>query len=282
MKTKKHYFILAVVTGILCVPALGEIRLPLPEDRRPILIGKANPALAGIEKLYVVIVPPDTEPKKDGLVWKELDKLVRDKLKNAGITIAEDDVDKINPDLAKFLKKKLNSVRNLKFRSVNIPELRVDIEMLKLKGSQQYVFRIQIALSRLVYLAKDSSWSIKADVWKTGSPMQAISVKNMPAVVTDVVLEQVDAFIAAYCAANPPGARPSAPNDITVKPEKLTKPDAKRAVAEYKYVASKNSKVFHKPDCRWVKRIKPANLVGYNSRNEAIEAGKRPCKTCNP
>ena len=282
MKTKKHYLILAVVTGILCVPTLGEIRLPLPEDRRPILIGKANPALAGIEKLYVVIVPPDTGPKKDGLVWKELDKLVRDKLKNAGITIAEDDVDKINPDLAKVLKKRLNSVRNLKFRSVNIPELRVDIEMLKLKGSQQYVFRIQIALSRLVYLAKDSSWSIKADVWKVEPPMQAISVQNMPAVVTDVVLEQVDAFIAAYCAANPPGTRPSATNDITVKPEKLTKPDAKRAVAEYKYMASKNSKVFHKPECRWVKRIKPANLVGYNSRNEAIEAGKRPCKMCKP
>jgi hypothetical protein len=282
MKTKKHYTILALAAVILCVSALGEVKLPLPEDNRPVLIGRPNPELTGIEQLYVVIVRLHSRPDEDGLLLKKLEQSVRHKLKDANITVAEDDVDKINPDLAKVLKKRLNSVRNLKFRSANIPELRVDIEMLKLKGSQQYVFRIQTSVARAVCLSREYRPLFKANVWKTGSPMQAISVKNMPAVVTDAVLEQVDAFIAAYCAANPPGARPSATNDITVKPEKLTKPDAKRAVAEYKYVASKNSKVFHKPDCRWVKRIKPANLVGYNSRGEAIEAGKRPCKMCKP
>ena len=50
MKTKKHYFIMAVVAGILCVPAPGEIELPLPEDRRPMLVGWANPTMAGIEQ----------------------------------------------------------------------------------------------------------------------------------------------------------------------------------------------------------------------------------------
>jgi len=104
----------------------------------------------------------------------------------------------------------------------------------------------------------------------------------MPAKVTGVVLEQVDTFIHAYVAANPPGTRPSAPNDITVKPAKLIKPDAKPAVAEHKYIASKNSRVFHKSDCRWVKRISAKNIVSYSSRDKATEAGKRPCKTCNP
>jgi len=264
MKTKKYYLILAVVTGILCVPVPAEIKLPLPEYSRPILIGKANAALAGIEQLYVVIVPFDAEPNKDGLLWKELEAKVKSKLNEAAIKIAP-----------------VIYVGRRVMRH-DIPVLRVDTDMLKLKDSQRYVFRIQTSLSRPVYLAKDSSWSIKADVWKKGLPMQAISVKNMPAKVTGVVLEQVDAFIHAYSIANPPGTRPPDANDITGKPEKLTKPDEKRIVAEYKYVASKNSKVFHKPECRWAKRIKPANLVGYNSREEVIEAGKRPCKMCKP
>ena len=87
-------------------------------------------------------------------------------------------------------------------------------------------------------------------------------------------------------AANPPGkqssdGRSSGADSLTAT-EKQTKPGAKSAVAEYKYVASKNSKVFHKPGCRWAKRIKPENLVGYNSKEEVMKAGKRPCKMCNP
>jgi hypothetical protein len=260
MKTKKYYLILAVVTAILCVPTQGEIRPPLPEDNRPMLIGKANPALSGIAQLYVIIVPPDSEPNSKDLFWRELEEKVKNKLNKAGI----------------------QTIRGIAGNILSTGELRVYVDTLKLKDLQRYVFRIQTSLSRPVYLAKDSSWFIKADVWKKGSLMQAVSVQSMPAAVSNKVLQQVEAFIAAYLAANPPGTRPYAPNDITVKPEKLTKPDAKRTVAEYKYVASKNSKVFHKPDCRWVKRILAKNLVGYNSRDEAIEAGKRPCKLCKP
>ena len=47
-------------------------------------------------------------------------------------------------------------------------------------------------------------------------------------------------------------------------------------------VASKTSDVFHKPDCRWAQNISADNLIQYKSRNEAIKAGKRPCKWCKP
>lgn len=286
MKTKKHYLILAAVLTILAVPAFAKQAPSLPEDLPRPLIGRAHPELAGIEELYVVITLFDAEPGKDGLVGKELDKLVRDRLKNAGITIAEDDVDKINPDLAIFLKKRLNSVRNLKFRSGNIPKLRVDIEMITLDDSQQYIFRIQTSLVRTVALQAQPNLHFHADVWKKTSPMQPVSVQNMPAVVIGVVLEQVDDFIADYRLANPPGKQPPDVNDIAVAlptvPGKQTKPPVKLTTAEHKFVASKNSKVFHKADCHWAKRIKPANLVTYSTRDKATEAGKRPCKFCKP
>jgi len=51
---------------------------------------------------------------------------------------------------------------------------------------------------------------------------------------------------------------------------------------EQKYVASKNSKVFHRPSCRYVKKIRPWNLTGCKNREEAIASGRRPCKICKP
>jgi micrococcal nuclease len=51
---------------------------------------------------------------------------------------------------------------------------------------------------------------------------------------------------------------------------------------EWKYVASKNSNVFHRPDCKWAKKINPKNLIGFKSRGEAIRSGRRPCRSCEP
>ena len=48
------------------------------------------------------------------------------------------------------------------------------------------------------------------------------------------------------------------------------------------YVASKRSQVFHRPDCKSAAKISEQNLVRYNTRDEAIQAGKKPCHECNP
>jgi hypothetical protein len=197
-------------------------------------------------------------------------------------------LDKINPDIKKVLIRRLKEkdVRNLRWKDANIPELRVDIEMITLEDSQRYIFRIQTSLARTVALQAQPNLHFHADVWKQVSQMHTVPIRNMPAEITKIVLEQVDAFIADYLAANPPGKRPADANDIAavlpVVTPRQTTPIIKPTAAEYKYVASKNSKVFHKPDCRWAQRIKPANLVTFSTRAKAIEAGKRPCKQCKP
>ena len=48
------------------------------------------------------------------------------------------------------------------------------------------------------------------------------------------------------------------------------------------YLASKKSAAFHKPDCRSVATIFPANIVRFATREEAIAAGKKPCANCAP
>ncbi len=48
------------------------------------------------------------------------------------------------------------------------------------------------------------------------------------------------------------------------------------------FVASRNSQVFHRPDCKSAAKIAERNLVRYAIRDEAIKAGKRPCAECQP
>jgi hypothetical protein len=278
MKTGKYYLGLTIVIGILSSAVLGEVEpaarggVP-PEENEPLLIAQPNPTLAGVRKLYIVILPPNDEPNKDGLVWANLEAAVNSKISKAGIKVAEE------------------IQREHVLRSLAIPELRININMLKLEESTQYVFHIETSLAKKVYLTKDVSRSIKADLWKTEPIIQAVPAEGMPDAVTSAVLEQVEAFIHAHLAANPMNKRNSGSdaNDISEVAEEQDKPAAESMPssqqdepAKYKYAASKSGNVFHKPDCVWIKRIKPGNLAYYSSRDEATNAGKKPCKQCNP
>jgi len=96
------------------------------------------------------------------------------------------------------------------------------------------------------------------------------------------VSPQVDEFILAYHAANRENPAPEKTPAAADTEKRISRRAQRSQQVSYKFVASKNSKVFHKPDCPFAKRIKPENLVTFKSRSEAVQAGKRPCKRCNP
>ena len=48
------------------------------------------------------------------------------------------------------------------------------------------------------------------------------------------------------------------------------------------YVGNMNSKKFHYVDCSAAQKIKPANRIEFNSRDEATGSGYVPCKICQP
>lgn len=60
-------------------------------------------------------------------------------------------------------------------------------------------------------------------------------------------------------------------------PEKSSPASAPAAL-----VGSSRSPVFHKATCASVAKLSAKNLVTYGSRDEAIQAGKRPCPHCDP
>lgn len=58
--------------------------------------------------------------------------------------------------------------------------------------------------------------------------------------------------------------------------------DRQQTSGPVNFVASKEREPYHRPSCRWAKKIDAANLETYSTRDEAQADGHRPCKVCKP
>jgi len=266
MNRTRCCLIVTVLAVVLSISAVAGPRLP--EDMQPYLIARPHPELARIDSLYVTVAPLGAKAEEYEPIWKELGQKVGQKLQQAGIKVltAKPHDEPISPRLGIY------------------------IDLLKLDESNQRVFHVQTSLSRTVYFdallpstaGRDASQPVQADVWNKSSPMQIAASQHTPAAITQIVLQQTEEFIVNWTAANPPGKQAADANDIKIATQKPSVQPTKPPPAEYKYVASKSSPVFHLPGCSFAARISSGNLVGYKTRDEATNAGKRPCKLCKP
>jgi len=220
------------------------------------LLNKPDPILTGVEPLCVVVISHGDELNRTSLILKNIKRKTEADLKKAGIDVL------VVPD---------------ENNPPELPELRISIDIFRPENSNRCFLHIQTSLAKLVYLEKDLSLSIKTDIWKIGPEMELAPYENMQAMVTRMVSKQVDVFIHACIGANS-AVKSSESKSPNVTPAQVGKSEPAKQI----YVASKNSKVFHKPSCRSAARIKAENLVTYNSREEALAAGKSPCKQCKP
>jgi len=244
----------------------------LLEEMRPYLIAQPHPELAAMNSLEVAVMRSGAIADTNDSLWKDLKTKVEQKLKQAGLKI---------PD---------STYPGRRIMPSSTPQLNIRIDALKLEDTQQNVFLIRTALARPVHIAIPDPATrqfkpgpiLKTSVWATTSPMTSAPTKDAPAKVCQAALQLTEAFITAWTAANPPEKAGPNSNRTATTLEKPTERTAEAMRSGHKYVASKNSKVFHLPGCRSAKRISAGNLVGYESRKEAIKAGKRPCKLCRP
>lgn len=283
MKTKTYALIVAAVVAFSTAAAIAQTELATFSDDM-LLIAKPNAALADISQLYVVIVQTSPPPDNQSLFFHELKAGIGSKLKEAGIDVADAAV--TDPNVTKVLKRRFESIENLEWRRADIPELRVNMHALDIEEHNSRVFSIQTSLAKKVCLSEQPKRHIKADVWKTDLTMKIILTEQMLQKVSDIIFEQTDAFITAYLIANNSNTLPAKANSTKPLSGKPDTPRDQRTqkqdTVEVNFVASKKSKVFHKPDCPFARRISPENLVTYKTRDEAINAGKRPCKRCKP
>jgi hypothetical protein len=263
MKIKTYYLILAVAAGFFCAAASNQVE-PSQFGTKPFLVNLLHPAFAGIDKLHVAVLQFGLTQENDQTFIKQLEVNIKEKLHQAGIELDIPTADNI----------------------LTLPELRIYINTFSLEESRQCVFNVRTALARAVCLKGEQNPVFKADIWQTIPIIQVVSERDMPDKVTDLVAEQVDCFIDIFKASNPTDAKPLAVQiNKNTSPSNLLEQSDKNensTAVEYGFVSSRSSNVFHKPGCRWAQNISKKNLVTYKTREEAIKAGKKPCKTCNP
>jgi methylphosphotriester-DNA--protein-cysteine methyltransferase len=52
--------------------------------------------------------------------------------------------------------------------------------------------------------------------------------------------------------------------------------------ADVAFVGNKDSKVYHKPDCRLVAKMKSENVVNFATKDDAEKGGYKACSICLP
>ncbi|MFH1370105.1 MAG: Ada metal-binding domain-containing protein [Planctomycetota bacterium] len=176
----------------------------------------------------------------------------------------------------------LSSSHRRHSNSYDQPLLRVSVHIVDLDDKSSVCF-VRTCLIRTVCLAEDCSAFFKAVVWETPPSVETLDRSTLQTELAKIVSEQAKSFTHSFIMSNPrllpdvdkPSAKQSPrtiSRDVTEQSEQT----------QSTFVASKNSKVFHKPGCPFAQQILPKNLVTYSSKNEAVAAGKRPCKSCNP
>ena len=160
--------------------------------------------------------------------------------------------------------------------------LKVLIKVYKPSDLDTFIYNLRVYFIQTVALERIPEAKIDAVTWELAWLAHGSKNRLIEAVPNNLKL-MTDNFIRDYRTANSFSGEPSDTNAMNNVSVTAPQGQIRSGVAgRYKYVSSKNSQVFHNPQCRSAKRIKPENLVGYNSRNELIQAGKRPCKVCEP
>lgn len=69
---------------------------------------------------------------------------------------------------------------------------------------------------------------------------------------------------------------------LTIEPLDAAPPLGRNLLADSGFVASSQREPFHRPGCRWARKIDGENLRTFGTREAAVAAGHRPCKVCKP
>ncbi|MCE1205188.1 MAG: hypothetical protein LWW79_11345 [Holophagaceae bacterium] len=91
------------------------------------------------------------------------------------------------------------------------------------------------------------------------------------------------ASVAALAQTKPaPAAKPAAPAAKPAAPAAKPATPAPAAKPAGAILANKDSKTYHRADCKAAAKIKEANRTSFASAAEADKAGYKACKVCKP
>lgn len=236
------------------------------------------PGLVDINEVNVVVeVRPYPNIDPNGAEFSsQLEKAIRARLEASGIGISDLAMGAKGRGMRDVIARKLNVDPNsLQFRWAGMPVLHASVEVVSPGQGGSVVLCVHTSFARPVRLDRPGSSAFQATVWSAGPAAECVQSPSWQDKARTVVLGQVDSFVAARKAASHEGRTrtslgpPAASGDVV-------------AASPGSFVASNSGTVFHRADCRWAQSITGGNRVDYKTRQEAVLAGKRPCRTCQP
>jgi hypothetical protein len=251
MKKMVYFAILMVLSAAqFMTTALQEQEI---SEKHVGLIQTSNPAITGIDKLSVKIVP-DKFCHDKTIDIPAIESEVKDILSKKGIEIVPDDI--------------------------KIPELIVRINGSDFE-SVICATHVQCSFLRTVYL-RNKRAALKAEVWRIDVPIRFSSPDAAYQAIIAEVKKQTEAFAENWRICNPKNeSKNSYDADSTTRATKKHNNNENNRT-QFTYFASKNSKIYHKAGCKSVKRINPDNLIKFSTKDQAEQTGRRPCKRCKP
>ena len=277
MKTRTFFLIFITVLGILSAPLISENELPLDQMyqmKQPPRPSRINAIMESVQKVALVVSQGPGQTVVQNQDWsilqRQISLAVTKQLKKSGLQI----VPVLN--------------QNEQAQTQGISEFRIEIGTILLKNSEQYLFSVKSSLLTDISIDKESSEYFRIDAWSVAATVKTFSEQDLFNAITGLVRKQAKVFIQDWQEVNTTLHKPqqSAPAPaVGIEPTlhmQLDKSTQRPTQAKYQYVASKKSRIFHKADCVGASRISQKNLTTYNSREEAVNDKKRPCKRCKP
>jgi len=247
METRKLYLFSVIFAVLFCGFSLAQEAVSVKTVGEPVV----NTALVGIE--------PDQFSKQSNIDWGEIEQSITQRLSDAGLVTTKEHL-------------------------ANLPELILRISVKDFER-QLWASHVQTSFARKVYLMRPRA-VLKAEVWRVDVPVRFSDANGVNDAVMAEAVKQAEAFVANWKMVNAhklhESKRSGKSDSATSAIRQLDNKTNKQQGIEHKYIASKNSKVFHKAGCRLAERINKGNLIGFGNREEAIKSGRRPCKVCKP
>ncbi len=162
--------------------------------------------------------------------------------------------------------------------------LRVAVKVYRPAHHEILVYNLKIDFLQTVTLERNPRTRIDAATWELMWFAHGSESRLAQAIPQNLKVLTAS-FIKDYRQVNPRDDKTSGSKDSnnpSTAPRQHPKSYPGSVAGKYEFIGSKSSDVFHKSDCRSTSSISSENLVSYKTREEAVKAGKRPCKWCNP
>lgn len=211
-------------------------------------------------KLITVHVSCSDLAKEAGLDEEEIRRNISKQFEGTGISVVRQQVWATLPGRCRF---------------------RATVNVYKPLYLDTLIYNLKVELIQTVALARLPETKIDTATWERTWFAHG-SQKRLAEVVPYNLKVLTASFVKDHRLANSKDDQASDSNGAGDSSAATSDQTAASTEPEAGFIASKGSDVFHRSDCRWAQNISADNLVGYSNREEAVRAGKRPCKWCNP